>query len=584
MFYSNTKTDKSCQSRKPVAGHGDFRQSESWPLRRIDWFIMFIAAAIGAFLLFKNLDDKYLWQDEAATAVLGERMMQYGKPLAYDGRNLITMDHFAGEDIQTIDKHTGDAKSALVYYVKRGEFKADTAWIGQPWGQFLVSGISLSLLGHNTFAARAPFALAALITVVLLYWFACNVFQDRLTAVMTISLLLGNTFWVLHGRQCRYYALSGLLLLCTLIAYTSWQQKRRFGGILFILIAWIWFQVDFGAWWPVMAVLMIHALWKARLHPAKTIFAFWILMVSIIPWVWYYELFHRLKTTKISWPIKFYNNIMSINQFMIPILALAAASIFLASRYKKEHSFRIELVMIYISILIISLLWVTTVTPWYLYRYLVQLTSLAVLITAWLLVEWWKMVFRRHEKQFISAVLAIASVVIIIFCPLPSNLIPMLTGTYPLRDYQGESLIRPELSILWRELFEHQADPNRDSIELIKALAHPDDDILVNYEDIPFIFYTKNPIRGGVPCFRAEDRSSSPRYMVMRLRTPFLYWPVLIREANRYRWRRISADIPDIPYGNNPDPNFQQFRTSPKPPSLVIARCMGSKVSVYSRK
>ena len=54
------------------------------PLRREQ--LLFAAVwALGALLLFWGLSDKYLWQDEAATAVLAERLVKYGSPLAYDG-------------------------------------------------------------------------------------------------------------------------------------------------------------------------------------------------------------------------------------------------------------------------------------------------------------------------------------------------------------------------------------------------------------------------------------------------------------------------------------------------------------------
>src|ERR1051326_4603427 len=56
--------------------------------------LTFISTLAGV-LLFWGLGRKYLWQDEAATAVLGERLLQYGKPLAYDGKNLVTIDYYA---------------------------------------------------------------------------------------------------------------------------------------------------------------------------------------------------------------------------------------------------------------------------------------------------------------------------------------------------------------------------------------------------------------------------------------------------------------------------------------------------------
>jgi hypothetical protein len=94
------------------------------------------------------------------------------------------------------------------------------------------------------------------------------------------------------------------------------------------------------------------------------------------------------------------------------------------------------------------------------------------------------------------------------------------------------------------------------------------------------MFSTENPIRGGVPCFRVEDRSSTPRFMVIRRSVPFLHWPVFIREINRYKWKQIPVNAQDIPFGNNPEPDnqpywillrFKQLHNEQALPNLILA-------------
>src|SRR5206468_6382062 len=147
----------------------------------------------------------YLWQDEAATAVLAGRMLRFGRPLAYDGVNLITIDHSAGEDAKNIDRRTHDPRAAIDFYVQRGDLKKDTAWKWQPWGQFVVAASSLKLLGATTFAARMPFAIAAVMTVLLLFAFALKHFENCQVAILACVFLISNSYWILHSRQCRYY-------------------------------------------------------------------------------------------------------------------------------------------------------------------------------------------------------------------------------------------------------------------------------------------------------------------------------------------------------------------------------------------
>ena len=51
-----------------------------------------IILALGAFLLLFHLDHRPFWQDEAETAVLAKRVLEYGVPRAYDGVNLVSQE------------------------------------------------------------------------------------------------------------------------------------------------------------------------------------------------------------------------------------------------------------------------------------------------------------------------------------------------------------------------------------------------------------------------------------------------------------------------------------------------------------
>ena len=88
---------------KPAASNRTTDQQRSARISHAKWQVLLLAA-LGLLLLFWHLGEKYLWQDEAQTAVLAERMLLYGRPIAYDGKNLITIDDFAAEDASDIDE------------------------------------------------------------------------------------------------------------------------------------------------------------------------------------------------------------------------------------------------------------------------------------------------------------------------------------------------------------------------------------------------------------------------------------------------------------------------------------------------
>jgi hypothetical protein len=109
-------------------------------------------------------------------------------------------------------------------------------------------------------------------------------------------------------------------------------------------------------------------------------------------------------------------------------------------------------------------------------------------------------------------------------------------------------------------------------IDWLRQNAAPADEILINYEDLPLMFYLPNPIRGGIAAFRAEDDAKTPpTFLVIRQSVPFVHWPVFQREAGRYQWMEVPVKAPDVLWGNNPDPmaQAQDFATERK---IIVAR------------
>lgn len=535
--------------------------------------LLFIVSAV---FLFSNLGAKYLWQDEAVTAELGIRLMKFGKPLAYDGINLITMDYIAGESSETIDQHKGDPDITVQYYADQGDYKQDTAWIGQPWGQFLVTGLSLKLLGHSTVGARLPFSIAALLTIVLFYWFVRRQFKDPVLGLLATVILLTNVFWIIHSRQCRYYALSSLFLLLTLITFVRWQRGRPWGGAIFIITAWCWFQIDFGSFFPMAGILLLMSVWTDWLHIKRALSVGLALGIAIMPWVWYYELGNRVKPSAAPWIDKFLLNFFHFNQFLIPLLILLAASILLVMRWRTLDLVARQILFASMASLFAALAWVPTVAPYAFYRYIVNLTPLAALCTAWLLNEITKWIIRHWSSQKWRYLILGLLVFFAVICPFFSNLIavklrPIIPNAFPIGR-----IIRPEWSVLYEEVFNPRPDPNRLTVEALEQVASPNDEILTNYEDAPLMFYTNHRIRGGIHCFRADISSQTPpRFIVYRRSVPFVHKNIFQRIIMRYHWKQIRSDIPDVPWGNIPEPELRLGADPCTAPRVFFAENLG---------
>jgi len=503
----------------------------------------FALAAVAGVLLFWGLGDKYLWQDEAATAILARNMIKFGKPLAYDGVNLVTIDFFLTEK-GDIDKRVRDPKAAVDYYIGRGDMKRDTAWIWHPWGQFAAAAAGLKALGQNTVGARVPFALAGLAAVLLLYRLAHKYCGGWQTATIAALLLLADCYWILHARQCRYYALSSLLLLLTVTGYLRWQERERWGAAAFLAAAWCWFQVDYGTVWPVFAVLFVYSLAARRRTVRETVIAGAMLAAALAPFVYYYHLWgRRMPAVRDRWEI-FAMSLFNTNQYVLPVVVLAAAVVLLAWRWRRLAPAERGAIAIACAVVALFVVWVPAISPDAFLRYLIIVAPLGCLAGGWFLARLFPP--RYAWMPWMGALVWMAT---------PWLSLPVTALVPPDDRYEAGTLWRWEIPMMAREIFGTRPDPNRLTVEWLRRNAAPADEILVNYEDLPLAFYLPNPIRGGIPAFRVEDDARTPpRFVVLRHAVEFVHKDIYDREMGRYRWVEAPVKIPDLIWGNNPDP------------------------------
>jgi hypothetical protein len=518
-----------------------------------------LLACVAAILLLGGLGTTYLWQDEAATAVLAQRMLRFGRPLAYDGVNLVTIDYFAAEDAKSANQRTQSAQAAIDYYIRRGDYKPDTTWKWHPWGQFLVAALGLKLFGATTVGARILFALAGVATVLVFYLLVLANLPDPKIALLAALFLISNAYWILHSRQCRYYSLSSLLLVLTLAGYVRWQRGMRWGAAGFVVVAWCWFQMDYGTVWPVFGVLFLDALIAQRRTLWKPLIVGGSLAAMIAPFAYYYELWGRRSIQTGTWMERFTRNLFNINEFVLPLLVLLAAAYIWFSHRKTLNEFEWRLIGIACAIICAFFMWIPAVAPAPFLRYTVILAPVGCLVVAWVLVRVGESLGRNFV--WIGAV---------IFVVTPWLGVPL--RVFHPASLRHEKIVRPELKTLATTVFGNEPDPNRLVIEWLKQNSAPTDEILINYEDIPLMFYLPNPVRGGISAFRVEDDSMRPPdFIVLRKSVDFVHWPAFERELGRYQWTPVNLKAPDIVCGICPDP-VQRYDAAHAPPLFVARR------------
>ena len=196
------------------------------------WLLLFLI--LGGVLLLTRLGNGRLWQDEAETAFLARNILHYGTPRATDGINHLNT---------SIPLAAGEA------------------WTYHPWLSMYTVALSFLLFGTDTAPARLPFALMGLLSIWLSYRVVRRITGDRSLARWTAFLLTVNVPFLLHMRQCRYYAPSVLFSLWSVLAYWRFLQNRRWAFAELIVALMLLFHNNHGVFLPVMLSLALHLAW-----------------------------------------------------------------------------------------------------------------------------------------------------------------------------------------------------------------------------------------------------------------------------------------------------------------------------------
>lgn len=168
---------------------------------------------LGAVLILFRLGQPALWQDEAETALRAVSIQDTGLPR-------MSVDGVLASAQPTLAKHEGNAAGV---------------WIWNTWLPAYMTSLSFFALGQTPFAARLPFALAALLT----FWLFFRLHEDEAgppwAAESGVVLLLLSPAFLLFARQSRYYALTALGTVLVLLAWRRLLADAKGGAVLVVL-------------------------------------------------------------------------------------------------------------------------------------------------------------------------------------------------------------------------------------------------------------------------------------------------------------------------------------------------------------
>ncbi len=493
-------------------------------LKTDPWIIGLLLA--GPLLLLPGLDNGRLWQDEAETALLGRNLLTYGYPRAFDGTNWIN--------------------PSLT-------FREGYAWTYHTWLPMYLAAGSFKLLGVNTVAARLPFALLG----VLALWLAGRTVRrltgDRWLARLTVLLLVTSVPFLLHMRQCRYYAPAVFFTLWSIWAYWRFLNHKRWGGPELTAGLTLLFHAEHGAFLPVAAGLGLHF---ASLRPktqewrrAGIVAA--ALLILNLPWAIYLKGWqhHKIFSFKeISHHLQFY--FRQVNRFFLPVVFWGIL-VLLRRRSFRGLFERPEWKLVF-CLLATGFLFLILIPEQRHFRYLIFLVPWLMMIQAALLVR----LFRCGRLVVAAglAALLIGTDLLHYSAPKPASCRSLLL------EYFGE-LTHP------------YRGPVDGIVEVLREKARAGQTAKTPYEEMPLIFYLPGLKFEPIPRMEDFGRETFPDWIILRrdwLPGGFLESPYYSKISRSYD--AIPVDAPDIPWQNRPDPGYHRFRTDGTAPPVILFR------------
>jgi hypothetical protein len=482
--------------------------------------VLALAAALPVLALtthLRGLGDAALWQDEAETAVLAQRIVARGLPYVDDGRNLVSQNQGRDSDGRGL-------------------------WNYSPWLALYAAAAGLAAFGQTAFAARLPFALAALGALVLLFRLSRRWSGSGGVAAAAVSLTLASVPWLLHARQCRWYALAALCALYLWWAYEEFLTSRPRARLHLVVSSVALFHANFLVFFAVAGGVAVHFLAahartrrpeRADMRAAAAVF------FLLAPAMQYFAVLSRAGGAG-GVPVSRLGNLSELawglDAHVFPLFAAAAAA--WAARRAPRLRRPLALLAGGVSLLVLA--------PHFFFRYLVVFIPLAAHLTAEV------GAFLGARRRWALPILAAAF--------LGTN---VLSGSFwfGLRPFW-----KTDLGAFAAEMVEPPVDTVTKVAYALNVDSVPGELALVTYPDLSFMFHTSLRVVGGGQGPRPV-RLSDVRWAVVRSEEEKASLPI-----DWENFEPLRLNVPNGPWGNRPDPGLHVFTTREVPPYAVIYR------------
>jgi hypothetical protein len=273
-------------------------------------FPLFLLAIYSASMIFIGLGDNLLQVDEGNDTFISTNILKFGFPTHSDGVN----------------------------YTLLWASSHDGLFVYRPWVPYYIQAFSLSLFGQTTFAARLPFALCGVLSVIFLYRFALKFTGRQFIAFLAALLLASSIPALIYFRTARYVGLPIFLSILLLSFYIEIYKNKKWNPFPLTVVSIIFFHTMYVEFAGMILGVLIHffiyykdALPESRQRVA---WAAGITGVFCIPWfIFISPMFSKVTQHLASWSTlidlswhgyikRFLGFLFQVNNYIFPFILL----------------------------------------------------------------------------------------------------------------------------------------------------------------------------------------------------------------------------------------------------------------------
>jgi len=438
-------------------------------------------------------------------------------------------------------------------------------WSWSPWLQIYLAALSFELWGLNTVAGRLPFALAGAACVVLIYVMIKKYFNDLPWARLSSLFLALSVPFLLHSRQCRYYALGAFLVLICIYFFRSKWQTRTVPFVILVMALAFLFYTNYLLFFSFSFALFLAAItfYRDELPLAKVVALCLSVFVFTFPSLLSFRLGQQFTFLNLSlFGIFFREYFIDLFTFIIPLPIFLVIMWKLSQSAIKKSTISItpdERFILFLMLVIILNIASLSLIPQFFFRYLVHLYPLSFIILGWVVV-------RLYRYQKLSGVLLAILIGLTNWLHVQPLEWVHLINRPRYNDFQMLTFTNVPLKLYLSEMFVKYPDVNQSLINYFLKNAHSSDTIVTTYDDLPLMFYTSFTILGGLQG-RVPDRNHIPEWIVKRYYTRLNRRGELLKSetyVSNQTWIDKHYDrhvlfLPDETFGNSPDPFDHRF-------------------------